>query len=272
MGCPPLPRDRSLESWCLGGSFLFLSPTLRYFPDIRRCLIPITRTEPMQKRQRQNNERRIPRSPDIEISTRTTSLPGEYLRDQFGYERLELSGCSLEDQTAEQIVFQQSHLSHVSLARTEFAAPELVDVRLDACNLAGIQWRKAHFNAVELNDSTLVGARFSEATSIDDTVIRGCNCELAFFWKTRFRVVRFERCNLRRAAFIDADLSGVVFHECEMAGTDLRGAKLAGADFRTSNITGIVVGPADLRGAIIAPSQAVDLVELLGVTLKEEYE
>ena len=36
----------------------------------------------MQKRQRQNNERRIPRSPDIEISTRTTSHPGEYLRDQ----------------------------------------------------------------------------------------------------------------------------------------------------------------------------------------------
>jgi uncharacterized protein YjbI with pentapeptide repeats len=226
----------------------------------------------MQKRQRQKEERRTPRAPEINIVTSTTSLPGDYLRDHSSYEGIELSDCPLDDQAAEQIVFQQAHLKHVGLARTELLAPELVDVRIEACNLAGVQWQKAHLNGVELSDSSLVGARFSDAASIDDTVIRGCNCELAFFWKTRFRVVRFERCNLRRAAFTDADLSGVVFHECEMTGTDLRGAKLTGADFRTSTITGIVAEPGDVRGAIIAPEQAVDLVELLGVTLKEDYE
>ncbi len=226
---------------------------------------------PIRKPQKQNAIFRTPQPPDLEITTHAASLPGDRLDDQTSYERIELSECSLDEQAAEQIVVQQSHLRRVGLGRTQLRSPEFVDVRFEACTLAGADWQKPQLTRVEMIDASLVGARFIDAT-IDDMLLRSCNCELAAFWTSRFRVVRFERCNFRRASFRGSDLSGVIFHECDLLGADLRGTKLVGADLRTSTITGMAVGIDDLRGAIISPEQSVDLIELLGVTVKSAYE
>jgi hypothetical protein len=50
----------------------------------------------------------------------------------------------------------------------------------------------------------------------------------------------------------------------------LRGSRLAGADFRGSIINGMQVGAPELKGAIIEPGQAVQVVDLLGVVVKEQ--
>ena len=79
----------------------------------------------------------------------------------------------------------------------------------------------------------------------------------------------FEKCNLRGAFLEESDLSGVVFSGCDLANTSLRASTLHDADFRSSLLNGLQANPKDLRGAIIEPVQAIQIVGLLGVTVKE---
>ena len=83
---------------------------------------------------------------------------------------------------------------------------------------------------------------------------------------------RFEKCNLREASFEGADLSGVVFADCDLTLASFQGAKLNGTDFRTAQIDSIRIDGKALSGAIIAPLQAIQLIGLLGVQIKELYE
>jgi uncharacterized protein YjbI with pentapeptide repeats len=61
----------------------------------------------------------------------------------------------------------------------------------------------------------------------------------------------------------------VSFKDCDLTGVDFLGAELKGADLRGANINGVRVGADELRGAIIDPSQAVQIVALLGVEVRE---
>ncbi|MEN6408382.1 MAG: pentapeptide repeat-containing protein, partial [Anaerolineaceae bacterium] len=56
---------------------------------------------------------------------------------------------------------------------------------------------------------------------------------------------------------------------CDLTGADFCNAKLKGADFRTALLNGLRVGAQDFAGAIIAPEQALQVVGLLGVEVKE---
>ncbi|HJZ49999.1 MAG TPA: pentapeptide repeat-containing protein [Roseiflexaceae bacterium] len=149
-------------------------------------------------------------------------------------------------------------------ARTVITPPQLLDVRLDGCDLAGAEWEKAHLRRVEFSGSRLVGLRLSDS-SLEDVAIVKCNAELARFWSSSFKGVRFDHCVLREASFEGSDLSRVVFRGCDLGKADLRNTRLKGADLRGSTITGVQVGIKDLQGAIVTSSQAIQLAGLLGV-------
>jgi uncharacterized protein YjbI with pentapeptide repeats len=99
-----------------------------------------------------------------------------------------------------------------------------------------------------------------------------CNAEGANFVTAIFKAARFEKCVLRGSTFEGADLTGVVFHDCDLSGADLRNAKLKDTDFRSSVIDGLKTGVKELQGAIIAPLQAIQVVSLLGILVKENDE
>ena len=81
--------------------------------------------------------------------------------------------------------------------------------------------------------------------------------------------VRWERCILREAVLAGAGLEGAVFDRCDLTDADLQGALLRGADLRTSEISGLRARPEDLRGVVLAPHQAVQVVGLVGVVIRE---
>jgi len=210
-----------------------------------------------------------PELPD-EFDNRLTELP-EPIDDDADYTGFALADATFDEMAATGISFREIHFQQCAMARTTFHRPEFADIRLDSCSLASADWEKGSLSRIEINDCGMVGFRLFDATA-DDLLVRGSNCEMAYFWKTRFHRARFERCMLRRASFEGCDLSGIVFSECDLSGADFRGTKLAGTDFRGSRINGINVGILDLRGAIISPDQAAELVGLLGVVIKWDDE
>ena len=110
------------------------------------------------------------------------------------------------------------------------------------------------------------------AVDADMTDVRfsRCNLTLARCWTSTYRSARFEHCALQEASFDGSDLSGAVFSKCDLTKADFRNAKLKKTDLRGSILTGIQINLRDLAGAIIDPSQAMELIHLLGVTVRPE--
>ena len=204
---------------------------------------------------------RLPRSLNAEMLTT--------LDDQADYFAASISGGELVKQAAAAVSFEQVLLRHMNFTGSRLPQLHLLDVQLDTCDLSGVDGEHARLQRVAFNDCRLVGVLLLEARC-EDIVFHNCTLESAIFASATLKAARFENCVLREAAFTEADLTNAVFQRCDLTHADLRGSKLSGADFRGSIIDGVQAGAPELKGAIIDPTQAVQVVNLLGLIVKEQ--
>lgn len=205
--------------------------------------------------------------PQLPPKLGATTLDDERLYDHAAFTECTLATYDLSDQVADDVLFEQALLKRVTLARTQLTSAQMIDVRCEVCDFAGAEWEKTHLTRIEWSGCRLMGMKLMEA-QINDAVFKECHAEFTIFWSSAFKGARFEHCNLSNASFQDADLSGVVFKDCDLSRADLRGAKLVGADLRGSKLDGLNIGIKELQGVIIEPSQAVQVVGLLGITVR----
>jgi uncharacterized protein YjbI with pentapeptide repeats len=191
------------------------------------------------------------------------------LEDHAEYFAVSISGGELAKQVAATVIFEQVQLRRVNFTQSRLPKLRLLDVLFENCDLTGAIWEQARLQRVTFNGCRLMGAQLLEARC-EDVVFHDCTLESAIFASATFKAARFENCTLREVVFTEADLTNVVFQRCDLTHADLRGSKLAGADFRSSIINGMQVGAPELKGAIIDPTQAVQVVNLLGVSVKEQ--
>jgi len=191
------------------------------------------------------------------------------LGDHAEYYAVSISGGELLKQAASSVTFEQTLLRRVNFTQTRLPKLRLLDVQLDACDLTGAIWEEARLQRVSFNGCRLMGVQLL-AARCEDMIFHDCTLESAIFASTNFKAARFENCSLREIVFAEADLTHVVFQHCDLTHADLRGSKLAGADLRGSIINGMQVGVLELKGAIIDPTQAVQVVNLIGVVVREQ--
>ncbi|HZY40826.1 MAG TPA: pentapeptide repeat-containing protein [Anaerolineae bacterium] len=190
------------------------------------------------------------------------------LTDSSVYSQINAAGVDWSNQAAQALVLEQMHLTNAQFIQTKLPKAQLIDVRFNRCQLAGVNLEKAHLNRVEFVGCQLIGAKWPDAQWTDVRLI-DCQVELSIFWAVKFKAVRFERCVLRQTSFENADLSGVVLRDCDLSEADFRNARLKGTDLRGSIINGVQVNAKDIAGAIITPAQAAVFVSLLGVEVKD---
>ncbi|MEP7198751.1 MAG: pentapeptide repeat-containing protein [Chloroflexota bacterium] len=193
----------------------------------------------------------------------------ESLADNAEYSALLLAGCDWAAQAAAHVRCEQLQLRRANFQRTRLPHLFMVDTRVEASDLSGAVWEQARLRRVAFVGCRLLGIQWLNA-QLESVAFTDCNLEGAVFAAATFKPARFEKCNLRGASFEEAELSGVVFDQCNLANADLRGATLRGADLRGSVINGLRAGAKELHGAIIDPTQAIQVVSLLGVTVKEK--
>jgi uncharacterized protein YjbI with pentapeptide repeats len=190
------------------------------------------------------------------------------LDDHAEYFAVSVSDGKWMMQVATLVMFDQARLQRVNFTQSRLPKLRLLDVQLDTCDLTGAVWERARWQRVAFNGCRLTGVQLLEARC-EDVVFRDCTLESAIFASATFKAARFENCILREAVFTETDLTKVVFHRCDLAHADLRGSKLNGADFRSSIINGVQVGAPELKGAIIDPTQAVQVVNVLGIVVRD---
>ncbi len=181
---------------------------------------------------------------------------------------LSIAECDFTGQSASAVVIEQVLFRHAQLCRVRLPRMRMSDTRVEASDLSSAIFQKARWNRVVFTGCRLTGIQLPEFNGAD-ILFKDCTMESALFTAGRFRSVRFERCTLRRVFFEKMNLTGAVFLKCDMAGVDFPNSELKGADFRGSEVGEMHVEGRQLQGTIIDPLQAIQIVSLLGVSVKE---
>lgn len=165
--------------------------------------------------------------------------------------------------TIKNCVFTQHVFIDCSLKHTQ-----IWDVRFENCDLSNVNFSGSALHRVEFVDCKLVGTNLSEAT-LHHVLMRDCHAHYINLSMSKMSQVQLARCDFSNGAMIHNRMNGVQIDECRMSGTELFQTSLKGIDLRTAHLEGVQLNVTDLRGAIVTTTQAIELLPLLGVVIKE---
>lgn len=168
---------------------------------------------------------------------------------------------------------------------------EIHNGEFDHCVLSGVDFRKASFYDCTFVGCDLSNARLDEAfcarsrfvgcklegVQLTHAILRSvrmreCVCRYANMGEATFENVTLQGCDMREAFLSEVKFRrGTRLDGCDLTRADLFRTSLKGLDLSTCHIAGISVSDtrAELNGAIISADQAVDMVGLLGLRVKE---
>src|SRR5438105_12991108 len=89
-----------------------------------------------------------PQYPRLPKSLPPADLPEGRLADRAQYAGCQFSGLNLFEQSAQNVLVEQSHFRTVNLGRTRLSRLHLVDVRFERCDLSGAEWEQARLQRV----------------------------------------------------------------------------------------------------------------------------
>jgi uncharacterized protein YjbI with pentapeptide repeats len=148
--------------------------------------------------------------------------------------------------------------------------PELVDVTLDGCDVAGLVARSGRVNRMLVRSSRLRAVTWVDGMVQDATFEAVTTVDVSFRFSTLRRVV------LRDCALPGLDLTEAVFDKVLLQRCDLRGARFDGSTVKALRIEGCdltgCTGAGSLAGASLDPDDLLSLgpsmATALGLTVE----
>ena len=143
-----------------------------------------------------------------------------------------------------------------------------MDAIFDNCNFSNSSFQGSSFVRCEFINCKLSGCDFTESIQ-NNVVFTETNASYSNFSLSRLQNVVFENTVLRNAYFQEDIFKNVYFEKADLVQSQIFKTSLKDIDLSNSFIDGIVVSMEDIKGAIINEYQAIDLINLLGVKIKE---
>jgi uncharacterized protein YjbI with pentapeptide repeats len=146
------------------------------------------------------------------------------------------------------------------LTKASFVGAKLDGAKLNGSKLKGALLREASLSKAILIEADLGGARLGRATSegavFDRAVLDGADLRLAklsgaTFTEASLRGVKGDNLDATRSRFDKADLRKAAFCDGTFQGADLSTAQLDDTDLRDADLTGTALRETDLAGAKI---------------------
>jgi hypothetical protein len=184
-----------------------------------------------------------PRVPELPAAA---SIAGDQLVDEDRLEAVALIGHPGEVARARGLTLEGGQLRG-NFAGAQLPALHLMDVAVDAADLANADLRGAALHRCAIRGARLTGTSFLEG-SLRDASLDGCRADLALFARAGLLRVVIRDCDLRDVSFEEARMRDVRFERC-----DLSGASFSRASLNAVQLVGCTLDRvrsiADLRGA-----------------------
>ena len=187
------------------------------------------------------------------------------LSDEATYRGMEIGGAGLAGGDAAAVEFTGCRFVAADLTGTLLRRSAFTDCRFERSNLANLRTERSRLTRVTVDATRLTGLHWTDGV-LRDVALTDSRADLAVFRFTRFDGVVFDRCNLSRADFQNADLSGVRFTGCDLTGAQFSQAKMEGTRFAGCELDGIG-GVTSFRGATVTGNDLLALAHTLAAAL-----
>jgi uncharacterized protein YjbI with pentapeptide repeats len=135
------------------------------------------------------------------------------------------------------------------------------DANLSGRDLTGLTLRECAFDAVDLDDANLRGARFLETT------LSGVHAPVLRMSRSTMRDVLLERSRLGSAELFDTTWNGVRIRQCKLGYVNLRGSTLTDVIFEDCTIDELDLGGVTAT-RVAFPGTTVKTLDVTRATLK----
>lgn len=175
------------------------------------------------------------------------------------------SECALDD--VQGMRFSECRFDHVTFTGS-MRSLDLADVIFEGCDLSNMNFSETSLRRVVFRHCRLIGTDCS-LSSFQHVKMEGCRCSYLNLNGASIRHVLLSSCDFTDAAMNDCRINGLQLSEDILVHTEFLGTQLKDLDFSDSTLQGISVNPQSVPGMIVNASQAVELVSLLGIVVKE---
>ena len=142
-----------------------------------------------------------------------------------------------------------------------------VDCIFDHCDMSNMDFGQCTFRRCVFDHCRMVGIDLSES-GMQDVSFVDDHMGFANLAAVSLKRVSFERCMLNEASFNDAHGSDIYLDECRMNDCEFLHTALP-VDVSTCELDGIRISPDSMKGWTVSPLQAVALMPLLGIKVKD---
>ncbi|HVT64908.1 MAG TPA: pentapeptide repeat-containing protein [Mycobacteriales bacterium] len=162
-------------------------------------------------------------------------------------------------------------LSGVRVLELDLDRPQLVDLRLDECDLSAITANGFGMRRVAMRGTRLRGVALSKG-QYDDGLLEDCTTDEFSMRFSGLRNVVFRNCDLTGADFYQAGFDHVTFEGCRLRTARFHAVSIKCLRISNCDLSG-VVGALDLKGAVVdiadLPSLAPSLAGEVGIELTD---
>jgi len=177
---------------------------------------------------------------------------------------------TLKDVSLKHLDVHQSRFMSIQFDHCDFEKASFVDCIFERCDLSNSKFKAAYFERCAFIECKAIGCDLS-SSSMKHIHYRESNLKYTFFEQSHVEYSRFDHCELTEASF-----AGVIFKQMEMLESrfirnNFFKTSLQQIDFTSCDFIAPVVSDQqiELKGIIVNSMQALDLVSLWGITIKE---
>jgi uncharacterized protein YjbI with pentapeptide repeats len=162
-------------------------------------------------------------------------------------------------------------LSGARVLELDLDRPELLDVRIEDCDLSGVVMTGGVIRRMSLTSTRVRGVTFAKG-QYDDGVLVDCTTNDLSFRFSRLRHVTFTGCDLSGVDFSNTTFEHVTIDSCDLQRARFDAAIVKCLSIRNCNLVG-VYGVSGLRGAQLdasdLPGLATALAQDVGILIRD---
>lgn len=197
-----------------------------------------------------------------------TSLEDCIREDPYVHGKL-FEGCTISNLDIECLHLDGCCFKNVFFEDCRFPMIDMIDTVFENCEVLNLQFSEGAIHRIHFTHCRLMGIEILDST-LKNVTFTECNARYANLSGNQIKQTQFIKSDLSSSSFIQCGYTKTVYDHCKLKESEFYNTSLSGMDLSTSDIEGIGVSQNMLAGAIVNEEQALQLVRLLGIVIKEE--
>lgn len=197
-------------------------------------------------------------------------LANESSKEDSSLSGISCSNMIINHSNFQNIEIRKSYFENMTFDHCNFEKASFVDVIFQVCDLSNSIFKGAYFERCQFIHCKGVGIDMSK-TLLKHVGFEQSNLQYAYFEYAKLNDVEFNQVNLTEVSFSEVQFKNFVSHKSKFINNNFFKTMLDKIDFSDNDFINPIVSNnySELKGIVLNSIQAVDLVSLFGIIIKD---